>query len=399
MRVLYISYDGATDPLGQSQIIPYLKSMAGKDIEFILLSFDKKSYSRRFNLDLMRKELAAQKIKWISIRYHKKPKVLAKFYDFFSGIINCITIQRRNKIDLVHGRSFIGAVLALFFKKVYKTKFLLDYRGLWPDERIDAGQWRRSSISYKAAKYLEKILLLNADEIVVLTKRAADLIRGFPFLLDKAKKITVIPTCADLNSFRPATRDGKPRTDNRLTILYLGSLGTWYMLDEMAEFFAALRQGLPAAHFLFLTPRQNRQMIYRAMADRSVPESAYTVKESPYEKVPQYLSMADLSVFFIKPLYSKISSCPTKLGESLACGVPVVINSGIGDCDRIVRDNRVGVVIDDFNTKSYQESLLQVKSIINEKQAYAQRCRQTAEKYFSLENAAQIYRSIYRRMR
>ena len=41
-RVLYISYDGLTDPLGQSQILPYLQHLAKESYQFTILSFEKK---------------------------------------------------------------------------------------------------------------------------------------------------------------------------------------------------------------------------------------------------------------------------------------------------------------------------------------------------------------------
>ena len=398
LKALYISYDGATDFLGQSQIIPYLKSISAGDIEFVFLSFDKESALRRFDIEQMKSELALCRINWISIPYHKRPKILAKFYDFFRGMITCIRLQRDYKFDIVHGRSFIGAILALILKKFYGVRFLLDYRGLWPDERIDAGVWNKLSISYKVAKYLEKILLLNADEIVLLTQKAKKLISSFSYLINRGKSITVIPTCTDLSLFKPA--GDKPLKDDRdcPTILYLGSLGTWYMLEEMVDFFSALRGDCSSAHFQFLTAESNRDTIEQVMTKRSIPESAYSIQQAAYRDIPKHISMADLSIFFIKPLYSKLSSCPTKLGESLACGLPVVINSGIGDCDRIVKENNVGIVMDDLNNGSYQKVIPQINRILREKSACSRRCRETATKNFSLEDAGRQYQGIYRRL-
>ncbi|MEI6853447.1 MAG: glycosyltransferase, partial [Bacteroidota bacterium] len=40
-KVLYISYDGMTDPLGQSQVIPYIEGLTKKGLEFHLLSCEK----------------------------------------------------------------------------------------------------------------------------------------------------------------------------------------------------------------------------------------------------------------------------------------------------------------------------------------------------------------------
>jgi len=39
-RVLYISYNGMLDPLGQSQVIPYLKELSRAGVSLTLLSFE-----------------------------------------------------------------------------------------------------------------------------------------------------------------------------------------------------------------------------------------------------------------------------------------------------------------------------------------------------------------------
>ena len=40
-HVLYISYDGMTDPLGQSQVLPYLSGLSKEGFKFHLISFEK----------------------------------------------------------------------------------------------------------------------------------------------------------------------------------------------------------------------------------------------------------------------------------------------------------------------------------------------------------------------
>ena len=42
-KILFISYDGMTDPLGQSQAIPYLAGLSAFGYEFTILSCDKPS--------------------------------------------------------------------------------------------------------------------------------------------------------------------------------------------------------------------------------------------------------------------------------------------------------------------------------------------------------------------
>ena len=40
-HALYLSYDGMTDPLGQSQVLPYIIGLQQKGIAFTLISFEK----------------------------------------------------------------------------------------------------------------------------------------------------------------------------------------------------------------------------------------------------------------------------------------------------------------------------------------------------------------------
>ena len=42
-RVLFISYNGMLDPLGQSQVIPYLRELARAGVRFTLLSFERRA--------------------------------------------------------------------------------------------------------------------------------------------------------------------------------------------------------------------------------------------------------------------------------------------------------------------------------------------------------------------
>ena len=45
-RVLYLSYDGALEPLGQSQVVPYLVGLAARGAAITLVSFEKPAENR-----------------------------------------------------------------------------------------------------------------------------------------------------------------------------------------------------------------------------------------------------------------------------------------------------------------------------------------------------------------
>ena len=114
--------------------------------------------------------------------------------------------------------------------------------------------------------------------------------------------------------------------------------------------------------------------------------------------MPDFLNLASIGISFIKPCFSKIASCPTKFAEYLACGLPVVINKGIGDTEEIVRDNRIGVVVEEFTPLGYKKGICELRELLKEKEDLRRRCRATAERYFSLKDGGDRYSEVYARL-
>ena len=179
-KVLYITYDGILEPLGQSQVLSYLEKLS-KDHEIILLSFEKKQDTKNINY-LKKTESRCRKsgIIWVSLIYHKS--LFGTFYDIIKGIYKGLILKIRNKIEIVHARSYLPALISLVLKKTLGSKFIFDMRGLWADEKADSGTWKREGTLYKITKRLETIFLREADKIVSLTEAAVKEIKTFPAL-------------------------------------------------------------------------------------------------------------------------------------------------------------------------------------------------------------------------
>ena len=85
MSLLYISYDGMLEPLGQSQVLAYLKQLAnGRSIH--LISFEKvNDWVIVAERERLARDIAASGIVWHPLRYHKKPTALATAWDIACG--------------------------------------------------------------------------------------------------------------------------------------------------------------------------------------------------------------------------------------------------------------------------------------------------------------------------
>jgi len=207
-KVLFISYDGMTDPLGQSQVIPYLTGLNDKGYSITILSFEKKEKMRQlgsFINDLLHKN----NIQWVPLQFHRTPKILSKIWDVWQMRYTARRIHRKNKYDLVHCRSYIAAGIGLELKKKTGVKFLFDMRGFWADEKADGGNWSKTHFFWKRVydyyKKLEKKLISGADHIIVLTNAGKKEIQRWSFY-NANVPVTVIPCCAD-NSLNHNSRN------------------------------------------------------------------------------------------------------------------------------------------------------------------------------------------------
>lgn len=398
VRVLYISYDGLLEPLGQSQILPYLDRLSARQVDFFLLTFEKKGgKGAKEEREALRKHLRQKGIRWVPLRYHKTPTVPATLYDILVGFAVGATIVMRHKVQIAHARSYVSALIALALKKVLGVKFLFDMRGFWADERVDGKMWRLGGLLYRLAKALEKVYLTEADTVVSLTSAAGKEIAAFEYLGYCCPRIAVIPTCVDLDRFRIRDRGGEPPRGlsgtTRFTLAYSGSLGTWYALDEMMAFFLVIKRHIPGARFLILTQTPRRD-VERVGEKYSLSEGDLTVHAVPHWNMPEWIAAADVGVIFSRPSWANKARCPTKLGEFLACGVPVVMSQDIGDTEAIIRRERVGLAVQQFTEAAYEDALSVLRDLLGEA-GLKERCRRVAERYFSLEQGVLKYQKVY----
>lgn len=370
-RILYITYDGLTDPLGQSQILPYIFGLAKNGYSFTILSFEKKERLEK-EKGLIQDQLQRANINWEYLLFSRKPPMVSKFYDALRMKQRAFSLYKKKRFDLIHCRSYIAADVGLRMKKRFGVKFLFDMRGFWADEKKD-GTWNLKNpvfkLIYKYYKAREAKYLQHADHIISLTEAGKDEMMKWPSF-NPGVPMQVIPCCSDMNFF--SLTDTKQKIKARkeigipedcLVLSYLGSLGTWYMLDEMIVFFKQLKRKYSSAKFLFLT-HSNQQMIRNAIKKYMLEESDFFIREATRLQVPVWIKASDLNITFNKPYYSKISSSPVKIGEVLSVGIPIICNSGIGDVERFVNNAGVGYVLRGFSNSEFDKAIEHIPELL-----------------------------------
>jgi len=108
--------------------------------------------------------------------------------------------------------------------------------------------------------------------------------------------------------------------------------------------------------------------------------------------MPRYLGCADLGVFFIVPTFSKQASSPTKMGELMGMGIPLVCNSGVGDVGDIVQQSQCGIALDVNDAGQISRSIEQVDSLMHLDKAAI---RRAAFQFYSLQAGIETYAAVY----
>lgn len=391
--ILYISYDGMLEPLGQSQVISYLKSLS-INRRIYLISFEK---SRRSDNSLewayIEKILKNSDIIWYPLKYHKKPSAIATSWDIINGIFLGTYLIIRHRLKIIHARSYVAAVIALSIKKFTAAKFLFDMRGFWVDERIDGGIWLPNSLMYKIAKWFEKKFLLNADHVVSLTNASFKIINELDYLQKKLPLISVIPTCADLTKFRPFEEQNRY---SDFVLGYVGSAGTWYEFDAVVTCFIKLRQIKKTAHLLIINNNAQSYIMERLQLANAPIEAVELIAVS-HSEIPNQMARMDAGIFFYKQTYSRLACSPTKFGEFLGCGLPCLSNTGVGDMAEILENEKVGVALNSFDDNALINGIIKLL-VLCEDSSTRWRCVEVAHKYFSLEDGVLKYSTIYKQL-
>ena len=391
-KALYLTYDGLTDPLGQSQVLPYLIGLSQRGWKFSIISFEKKDAFDQLE-NLIRSQLETHHITWFPKPYTKKPPVLSTVYDLWKMRKIARSLEL-SSYDIIHCRSYLTMLVGIGIAE--KQRLIFDMRGFWADERVEGNLWPQRLPLYrwiyhyfkrKEQQFLEQataVVSLTEDGILALKERYGE---------DVAKsKFTVIPCCVDVDLFNLEktplfSKKSLGFDEDARILIHVGSVGTWYRFDQELRFFEALHGADPRWRFLVLTKDIERA---KDTFERTALSSEFVVFTSAnYTEVPSYLSIAEASIQLIEPSYAKRASSPVKLAECMAMGLPVIANTGIGDVHGILRTSNGGVVVSSW------EELPAVARAWNPSLYNPEAIRSYALTHFSAALGIERYAAIY----
>ena len=288
-----------------------------------------------------------------------------RIMDYLSFMVASIvaTVFIKN-VDVVVGTSpqFFTACAARVVAATKRIPFVFEVRDLWP-ESIKAVGAMRDSFVLKMMEGLEAYLYRKADAIVSVTRsfklRIAE--RGID-----GGKIHVITNGVDLTRFEPRAKDpvlvAELGLAGKIVVGYIGTLGMAHALETVLDAARLVRADPAGArvHFLFLGDGARRQHLETYALANDLDNVSF-LHSVPKSDVVRFWSILDISVIHLRRTDLFRSVIPSKIFESMAMGIPLLLGVG-GEAAALVEREGVGRVFEPENARALTERLFQMAS-------------------------------------
>jgi glycosyltransferase involved in cell wall biosynthesis len=270
------------------------------------------------------------------------------------------------------------------------------------DEYVDAGYWTEDRLEYRLIKRYERRAFRRAEGIVVLTETLRRIVRDRGWVGSRSL-IEAIPCCVDMDRFRfdRAARDEIRRElnlEDRLVVVYSGSLGGWYREEELAKFAGLTKRTAKRRIAMLVLTHQDSSGLRELLVRAGLTQDEIVVRKVNPPEMAKFLSAGDLALSFIKSCFSKLGSSPTKVAEYLACGLPVVLNGDVGDQADLAVEHDACVVVRSLAEPDLSDAVERVLPLAERPiEARVRTGREVAERWFGLEKiGVERYERLYR---
>ena len=363
----YVTIDSLSEGVGSSQITPLITRLSKSGMKINLISYEKSNPGNQ-----LRDYFESIGVEWNSRPFGPS--------GLLGGIARLNNLRREiPKTNLIHARSDIPAVSAI---TSHKARVLWDVRSLWADQKIVIQQNVLNNTLYKTYRGLEKIAAHKSLAMSTLTSAVVPILEKRNGRLPTLR--AVVPTTVDLSRFLLVNKVPKV-----FKALFSGTYNDYYDLDLSGLFMEELRKQIHVETYWARPLESNKMQI--GVGEEEV---FFVGQAEMAELIPNF--SFGVSICKIDAGQSLTAAMPTKIGEFLACGRPIVVNKGLGDMDNFITESRIGVILSG-EKDDLKYAAAELINLVSDPETPF-RCRAIAEKYFSMDMAAEKYLDLYSRM-
>ena len=275
-----------------------------------------------------------------------------------------------------------------------RVPFVFEVRDLWPESLAAVGAGSEGSLLHRTLGAIAGFLYGRADRIVVVSPAFKDhLIRYWNV---PAAKISIVENGVETDLFRldPAAMEVRKqlKLEDQFLICYIGTMGNAHGLETLIAAAEELQTPLPGAMFLLIGEGAEKKRIVELAVARGL-TNIHFLGQQPRERIPAYVSAADLCLVMLKKTELFKTVIPTKLLEYMACERPVIVAVD-GQARQIVKEAGAGAFVEPENSQALVEAILDLAEDPERRRQMGARGRQYIVNKFSREKTARDYIAV-----
>jgi glycosyltransferase involved in cell wall biosynthesis len=368
---------------------------------FYLVTFEQEFYSLKPEDQKKEKErLKSKGVHWVPFQYTKLGwrAVLKQFY----ALLYLLFLIVLTKINFIHVFCSPPGVMGFILSKITGKPLIIDSYEPHAESMVENGTWTKEGKSYKFLFRMEKLMSARAKYVIAAATKMKDYSKEKYAVEFNNHNYFVKPACVNLELFSSTKIKNQDLLKelglkDKIVCVYAGKFGGIYLGQETFDFFKACHNYWGDKFRALLLTSNSKEEIIQYCKNSDLDYQTIIQTFVPFHQIPMYIGLGDFAITPVKPVPSKRYCTPIKDGEYWAMGLPVVIPSDISDDSDIIKENKIGAIIESFDEKGYLKAVKEIDSILtsNSKQEIYHRIRTIAEKYRSYEVARKIYSTIY----
>lgn len=303
------------------------------------------------------------------ITWGKYKNNIVKFYYLIVGLLGSLKILRKDNINTVILYGDNPSIVNLFVKIaciIFSCRYIGD-RSEYPTEKQRSSKLKMSLYKFKNSLF---------DGMIVMTR---ELERFYSSILANSKKTLLLPMTIDTHRFDQATLK---ESNKKYIAVVFGVHNRDGLYESIGSYFQYKNQGgkysLKIIGDFERMPNKNDLL-------ELIESQVYEVEimgMMPITEVPNIL--ANASCLLTTPNYYVSGGFPTKLGEYMLSGVPVVATR-VGELEDFVTNNYDIILAEAGNIVEISEKLLWVEKHPEQAKKIAIKAYETASHDFSAD--------------
>ncbi|MCL5951464.1 MAG: glycosyltransferase [Chloroflexi bacterium] len=318
---------------------------------------------------------------------HFKRAALIRMVDRYkTGLLRIAILGLRP--DIVQGEGTTAAYTAVAIDRKNRPPVVFDMHGAIPEE-IQASElpeaYRKMQLT--RVEHMEEIALARSQYVISVSDAlVGHWQRKYPTI---RTRVEIIPCAVNTDLFRLDDLSRRTRRlewelgDEDPLFVYSGAAQAYQQVDRVARVFARVLTLLPSAKILFLVPSRDREQVEALIHANQIPKTRCVVQSAIHHEVPSYLSAADVGFLLRDNLLLNRVASPTKFGEYMACGVPIIGSPNVESVKEAILHQEIGFLLDSDNPESLGVLVSCVRNLMRQRYSWARKCRTYAEQSLS----------------